>query len=106
MYCDGCGNQLAPGGQYCTKCGKGILPGGAAASPAPGQGMGQAAAGSTGAYGGPAGAHGAAGAAMASDGRVRRNLRTLATLWMINGILRLIGIGWMMVFGRMFIPQM
>jgi len=34
-------------------------------------------------------------------GRVRRNIRGLAILWMISGILRLMGIGWMMIFGRM-----
>jgi hypothetical protein len=37
---------------------------------------------------------------------VRRNIQRLATLWMINGILRLAGIGWMMLFGRMFFPQL
>jgi len=37
---------------------------------------------------------------------VRRNIRGLAILWMISGILRLMGIGWMMIFGRMFIPHM
>ncbi len=41
-----------------------------------------------------------------SDGRVRGNIHRLATLWMISGILRLAGIGWMMMFGRMFFPQM
>jgi hypothetical protein len=41
-----------------------------------------------------------------SDGRVGRNIHRLATLWMISGILRLVGIGWMMIFGRMFIPPM
>jgi len=38
--------------------------------------------------------------------RVRRNIRGLAILWMISGILRLMGVGWMMTFGRMFIPHM
>ena len=37
---------------------------------------------------------------------MRGNIHRLATLWMISGILRLAGIGWMMVFGRMFFPQM
>jgi hypothetical protein len=45
-------------------------------------------------------------AAAAADGRVRRNIHRLAILWMISGILRLMGIGWMMIFGRMFIPPM
>src|SRR5438552_6134581 len=43
--------------------------------------------------------------ASASDGRVRRNIHRLATLWMINGILRLAWVGSMMLFGR-FIPPM
>ncbi len=92
MYCDGCGTQLTSGGQYCTKCGKAIL-GGGAAPPAAGRAMGQVA--------GPAGAY---GAAAGSEGRVRRNLRTLATLWMINGILRLAGAGSMIIFGGVFFP--
>jgi hypothetical protein len=37
---------------------------------------------------------------------VRQNIHRLATLWMISGILRLAGIGFMMVFGRMFFPAM
>jgi hypothetical protein len=96
MYCDGCGNQVTSGGQFCTKCGKPIVPSGVAASPATGQGMGQA--------GGPAGAYGARTGA--AEGRVQRNIHRLATLWMISGILRLAGIGFMMIFGRMFFPFM
>jgi len=45
-------------------------------------------------------------AAGASDGRVRRNIHRLAVLWTISGILRLAAVGWMMIFGRMFIPFM
>ena len=85
MYCDGCGTQLMVGAQFCTKCGKAIV-GGGAVVPAAGPGMGQAAR--------PAG----------TDGRVRRNLRTLATLWTINGVLRLAGAGSMIIFGGVFFP--
>jgi len=88
MYCDGCGTQLTTGGQFCTKCGKPMVPSAAASSP----GLG------------PAGVPAAATAA--SNGRVRRNLHRLATLWMVSGILRLMGIGWMMIFGKMFSPFM
>jgi hypothetical protein len=84
MFCDGCGAQIAVGGQYCTKCGKAIKQVGVAA----GQRMGQS------------------GASSAGDGRVRRNVRTLATLWMINGVLRLAGVAWMMIFGTVFFPFM
>ncbi len=88
MYCDGCGTQLTSGGQFCTKCGKPIMPSAGASSPGSGHpGVPPA-------------------AAAASDGRVRRNIHRLAILWMISGILRLMGIGWMMIFGRLFIPPM
>src|SRR5260370_20136439 len=103
MYCDGCGNQLTSGGQFCTKCGKPIVPSGVAAASATGEAAGQNAR-STGAYGGPAGTYGARSGA--GDGRVRGNIHRLATLWMISGILRLAGIGFMMMFGRMFFPAM
>ncbi len=42
--------------------------------------------------------------AAGSDGRVQRHLRTVATLWTINGILRLMGAGSMMIFGSVFFP--
>jgi len=96
MYCDSCGTQFTSGGQFCTKCGKPIVPSGVAASAGAGQALGQT--------GRPAGAP--AAAAGVSDGRVRRNIRRLGILWMISGILRLMGIGWMMIFGKMFFPFM
>jgi hypothetical protein len=99
MYCDGCGSQLTSGGQFCTKCGKPVVPSGVVSSAATGQAAGQAA--------GPAGADAVRASTRAgSDGRVRGNIHRLATLWMISGILRLAGIGFMMVFGRMFFPFM
>jgi len=56
---------------------------------------------------GPAGAYGVpASSAVAYPGRVQRHVRTLATLWTINGILRLMEVGSMMVFGSMFFPFM
>jgi hypothetical protein len=104
MYCDGCGNQLTTGAQFCAKCGKAIVGGGAAAAPAAGQSMGQAS-GIPGADGGSTGAYGVpAGVAAGSDGRVQRHLRTVATLWTITGILRLMGAGSMMIFGSVFFP--
>lgn len=39
-------------------------------------------------------------------GRVRRHVRTVATLWAINGVLRLLGVAWMTIFGTMFLPFM
>jgi hypothetical protein len=97
MYCDRCGAQLNAGAQFCVKCGKAIV-GGAAASTA-GRGTGQSA--------GPAGAYGVpASSAVACPGRVERHVRTLATLWTINGILRLAEVCGMMIFGTMFFPFM
>jgi hypothetical protein len=87
MYCDGCGTQLTSGGQFCTKCGKPIVPSAVASSA-------------------DSGRAGVPSAAAAANGRVRRNIQRLAILWMISGILRLVGVGWMMVFGRFFIPPM
>ncbi len=83
MFCDGCGTQLTSSGQFCTRCGKPIVPVGVGAPPATSRPMAQT-----------------------SDGRVRRHVRTLAMLWAINGVLRLTGIAWMMIFGRMFFPFM
>jgi hypothetical protein len=86
MFCDGCGAPITAGGRYCAKCGKAIKPAGVATGHTMGQG------------GVPAGAN------SASDGRVRRNLRIVATLWMIYGGLRLAGMAWMLIFGTMFFP--
>ncbi|HEX8765879.1 MAG TPA: DUF2127 domain-containing protein [Candidatus Acidoferrum sp.] len=39
-----------------------------------------------------------------AQGRVRRHIHRLATLWVVNGVLRLIGVTWFMLFGSMFFP--
>ena len=78
MYCDRCGTQLSIGSQFCTSCGKAVAPG--AVPPA------------------------ASGVTPSSQGRVRRHIHRLATLWVVNGVLRLIAVGWFMLFGRMFFP--
>jgi len=41
-----------------------------------------------------------------AQGRVRRHIHRLATLWVVNGVLRLIGVTWFMLFGSMFFPGM
>jgi hypothetical protein len=41
-----------------------------------------------------------------AEGRVRRHIHLLATLWLVNGVLRLISVGWFLLFGRMFFPWM
>jgi zinc-ribbon domain len=79
MYCDRCGTQLGAGAQFCTKCGKAIVGG----------------------VSGPTVAADTRG-----DGRVQRHVRTLAMLWAINGVLRLMGVAWMTIFGTMFFPFM
>lgn len=80
MFCDQCGATLAPGAQFCTSCGKAIPP----VSVRP-----------------PASA---AGQAQPSTGRVQRHITLLASLWAINGVLRLIGVIWMLIFGQFFLP--
>lgn len=78
MFCDRCGTQLGSGAQFCTSCGKAIAPGAVSAS--------------------------ASVVAPAPLGRVQRHIHLLAVLWLVNGALRLIGVGWLMIFGSIFLP--
>ena len=78
MFCDRCGTQLASAARYCTTCGKAVAPG--AIPPAVPRSM------------------------PTSQDRVRRHIHLLATLWLVNGVLRLIGVSWLMLFGRLFLP--
>ena len=78
MFCDRCGSQLASGVQFCISCGKEVVPG--AIPPAMAAALPQA------------------------QSRLRRHIHLLATLWLINGVLRLIGVSWFMLFGGMFFP--
>lgn len=81
MFCDKCGTPLSPGAQFCSSCGKSLgaapvrlaMPGAAPATGAP-----------------PAG-----------DTRVQRHLQLLATLWLVNGILRFAEVGWILIAGQM-----
>ena len=41
----------------------------------------------------------------AGDGRVRRNINIVAGFWLANGILRLVEVGGMMIFRRLFLPD-
>jgi hypothetical protein len=84
MYCDRCGTQLAPSAQFCNSCGKAVTAG--PAMPAP--------------------ATAPTPYAPVADGRVRRHIHLLATFWLVNGALRLIGVAWFLLFGRMFLPWM
>jgi hypothetical protein len=65
MYCDRCGKPLNPGAMFCTACGARILPG--AALPLAGS------------------------VVMVPGDRVKRNIGLLAALWMLNGVVRLVG---------------
>ncbi len=80
MFCDSCGKPLTPGAQFCNYCGKAVATGTAAMLP-------------------PA-------ASIASDGRVQRNINLLAGLWLVNGVLRFVEVGWMMLFGKLLLPYM
>lgn len=82
MYCDGCGSPFATGAQFCKQCGKrivGAVPAAGAAQFAPS----------------------VTAARTAGDGRVGRNINLLAGLWLANGILRLLEVGWLMAFRRL-----
>ena len=86
MYCDKCGTPFVTGAQFCTACGKQIVAGATAAGPARGVATG----------------YRAATAGGAGDGRVGRNMNLLAGLWAASGILRLMGLGWLLIFRRFF----
>src|SRR5260370_20686821 len=75
MFCDKCGTPFTSGAQFCSSCGKAI---GAApiAAPAP-------------------------GAPPVSAGRVQRHIQLLATLWLVNGILRFAKVGSIFIAGQM-----
>jgi predicted amidophosphoribosyltransferase len=78
VYCGRCGTSLTSSSQFCSACGKAVVC--APIAPA------------------------SPDALLLSEGRVRRHIHRLATLWLVNGILRLLMVGWFMVFGTMFFP--
>lgn len=88
MYCDGCGSPFATGAQFCTQCGKRIVGAGAAA----GAGAAQP-------------SPSIISARTAGDGRVGRNINLLAGLWLANGILRLMEVGWLMAFRTLMLDE-
>jgi hypothetical protein len=81
MYCDRCGTPFNSGSQYCTSCGKQLMATAPTAVPRSAT---------------------APVARAAGDGRVGRNIHIVAGFWLANGILRLVGLGWLMIFRRLF----
>jgi len=79
MYCDQCGYSLAAENRYCPSCGKPVL--GGLASTA------------------------RTGPLAEGEQRVARHIYRLATLWTINGVLRLLFVLWLYAGGRMFLPM-
>lgn len=79
MYCDRCGSSLNPASQFCSSCGKRITPTSAA-------------------YRSPA------ATVTQPEDRVRRHIHRLATLWVVNGVLRLMLVLWLYGAGRYFVP--
>jgi hypothetical protein len=78
MFCDRCGHQLRDDAQFCSSCGKQLAPGPIARP--------------------------AVVAASLPDGRVSRHLKTVAALWLVYALLRLMETFWILVIGRRFVP--
>lgn len=78
MFCDRCGTPLASGAQFCASCGKAVAPG---AHPPPSPVVPPPA-----------------------EGRVRKHIHLLAILWLVSGVLRLMGVAWLMLLGSAFFP--
>ena len=74
MYCDKCGSAISAGAQFCSSCGKAI-----GAAPIAAQ---------------------APAVRAGSDGRVQRHVQLLATLWLVNGILRFAEVGSIFIAGQ------
>src|SRR6267378_4471493 len=75
MFCDKCGTAITAGAQFCSSCGKAVGAAPIAAS--------------------------APAAGPVSDGRVRRHIQILASLWLASGILRLVEVCWIFIAGQM-----
>jgi hypothetical protein len=78
MFCDKCGTQLSPGAQFCSSCGKSV---------------GSVPVRST--------IPATAAVQPSCDTRVRRHIQLLATLWLVNGILRFAEVGSIFIAGQM-----
>src|SRR5262249_26701574 len=75
MYCDRCGIPIAQGAQFCSSCGKQVgFAKGVSSQPI--------------------------SLTAPSEGRVRRHIQLLATLWLANGILRFVEVGSIFIAGR------
>jgi hypothetical protein len=79
MYCDRCGSSVGSGAQFCSSCGKQLVPVVGTTSRPPAQ-------------------------AVSAEGRVQRHIHLLACLWLVNGVLRLLGVFWVFFAGRLFFP--
>jgi hypothetical protein len=92
MFCDKCGSTLHAGAQACGVCGKQVIE---TARPFVTPGAGAAAASQ---------AMPVAMQVQAAE-RVRKNIQLLSTLWLVYGILRLLSIVWITIFGQVILPS-
>ncbi len=79
MFCSRCGRPIDARAEYCPACGVHVTPSAAAPQTMAGGGVG-----------------------IVQTGRVRRHIGILAVLWLINGILRLLGVFFFTLLGHTF----
>jgi len=77
MFCDKCGAAVSSGAQFCSACGKAVVGTAVSAQTA------------------------AAPTRSTADGRVKRHIQILASLWLATGVLRLVEACWIFIAGQM-----
>ena len=84
MFCDQCGREAVPEARFCSNCGRAV-PAAHQAFQAPAVAPVYVSANPT--------------------ARVNSHVRVLGILWLVTGIFRVVGLGWLWLVGRVFLPS-